>query len=205
MVSVLLAFARHFQTWLLLAGKSAFLAYGKNIHVGRGSSFWAPESITIGNGVYIGKAVLIECNVEIGEYALIANRVAFVGRHDHDFKAIGVPVRFSPWIGSKKHLSPYRGIKTIVENDVWIGYGATILSGVTLGRGTIVAAGSVVTKNTPAYAIVAGNPAVVVGHRFSSAETISAHENAISNGRFVFSERGYDHWIVEPGNESSKS
>lgn len=205
MISFLLAFARQMQTRLLVLGKISFLSYGKGLHVGRGSRLWAPERISIGNNVYIGKEVLIECNTEIGDWTLIANRVAFVGRHDHDFRAVGIPVRFSPWIGSKKNASPHRGSKVVVEPDVWIGYGATVLSGVILGRGTIVAAGAVVTKSTPAYAIVAGNPARVVGQRFANQETIMSHEEAIRRGRFVFSERGYDHWIVEPGNGTLES
>lgn len=200
MLSFLFAFARKTQTRLLVAGKSAYLSFGKDLHIGRGSRLWAPERIVIGNSVYIGKEVLIECNAEIGDYTLIANRVAFVGRHDHDFRAVGIPVRFSPWIGSKKNISPNLGSKVVVEPDVWIGYGATVLSGVSLGRGTIVAAGAVVTKSTPAYAIVAGNPAKVVGLRFANKETIKSHEDAIRYGHFVFSERGYDHWIIKPGN-----
>lgn len=205
MVSFLLALARQLQTRLLVAGKASFLSYGSDLHIGRGSRLWAPERISIGNSVYIGKEVLIECNAEIGDFALIANRVAFVGRHDHDFRTLGIPVRFSPWIGSKENISPHRGSKVMVEPDVWIGYGATVLSGVSLGRGSIVAAGSVVTKSTPAYAIVAGNPARIVGHRFANPETIKSHEDAVRNGRFVFSERGYDHWIVEPNCGTLKS
>ncbi len=200
MVSFLFAFARRIQTRLLVARKAAFLSYGKDLHIGRGSRLWAPARIAIGNSVYIGKEVLIECNAEIGDYVLIANRVAFVGRHDHDFRAVGIPVRFSPWIGSKKEISPHRNSKVVVEPDVWIGYGAIVLSGINLGRGTIVAAGAVVTKSTPAYAIVAGNPARVVGQRFANQETTQRHEDSIRSGHFAFSERGYDHWIVEPGN-----
>ena len=55
----------------------------------------------------------------------------------------------------------------IVQNDVWIGAKATIMSGITIHNGAIVAAGSNVTKNVPAYAIVAGNPAKIVKYRFS--------------------------------------
>jgi serine acetyltransferase len=55
----------------------------------------------------------------------------------------------------------------IIENDVWIGAKATIMSGVRIGNGAIVAAGSVVSKDVPPYAIVAGNPAKVVKYRFS--------------------------------------
>jgi carbonic anhydrase/acetyltransferase-like protein (isoleucine patch superfamily) len=61
----------------------------------------------------------------------------------------------------------------VVGNDVWVGTRAIILSGVTIGDGAIVAAGSVVTKDVPPYAIVAGNPARLIRYRFSD-ETIAA-------------------------------
>lgn len=66
------------------------------------------------------------------------------------------------------HATGYRG-DTAVGNDVWIGMEATILPGVTIGDGAIVAAKSVVTKDVPPYAVVAGNPAKVVRMRFSAA------------------------------------
>ena len=54
----------------------------------------------------------------------------------------------------------------ILEDDVWIGHSAIIMSGVTLGQGSIVAAGAVVTKDVPPYAIVGGNPAKIIKYRF---------------------------------------
>ena len=54
----------------------------------------------------------------------------------------------------------------VVEDDVWIGFGATILSGVTIGRGSVIAAGAVVTKDVPPYAIAGGAPAKVLRYRF---------------------------------------
>ena len=132
---------------------------GSDLHIGAGCRFWAPGSISIGNGVYIGKNVLIECNAEIGDYVLIANRVALVGRRDHDFRAVGIPTRFSPWVGSSYPPSPYREEKVAVESDVWLGFGVIVLSGVNIGRGAIVAAGAVVTRYIDAYKIVADNPA----------------------------------------------
>lgn len=56
--------------------------------------------------------------------------------------------------------------KTIIGNDVWIGYGVTIISGVKIGHGAIVAAGAVVTKDVPPYAIVGGVPAKLIKYRF---------------------------------------
>ena len=54
----------------------------------------------------------------------------------------------------------------VLEDDVWIGCNAVILSGVHIGQGAVVAAGAVVTKDIPAYAVVAGNPAHIIKYRF---------------------------------------
>ncbi len=201
MLSLILAFARRLQTRLKVLLSSKISQIGEDLHIGARSHFWAPESITIGNGVYIGKDVLVECNAEIGDYVLIANRVALVGRRDHDFRAVGIPVRFSPWVGSVNPPSPYRNEKVVIESDVWLGFGAVVLSGVTIGRGAIVAAGAVVTRDVGAYEIVAGNPAQKIGMRFKDDNTIKQHEASIHSGRFISSERGYEHWIVELGSK----
>ena len=65
---------------------------------------------------------------------------------------------------------PFKG-DTVVGNDVWIGYKSTIMPGVTIGDGAIVAAHSVVVNDVPAYSIVGGNPARIIKHRFTT-ETI---------------------------------
>ena len=65
---------------------------------------------------------------------------------------------------------PFKG-DTVVGNDVWIGYKSTIMPGVMIGDGAIVAAGSVVVNDVPAYSIVGGNPARIIKHRFTT-ETI---------------------------------
>jgi acetyltransferase-like isoleucine patch superfamily enzyme len=199
MIDRLLAFGRRLQTRLMLARFRTIRQAGRDLHIGAGSRFWAPDGISLGDAVYVGKDVLVECNAEIGDYVLIANRVALVGRHDHDFRSVGIPVRFSPWIGARQPPSPYRGEKVVVESDVWIGFGATVLSGIRLGRGAVIAAGSVVTRDVPPYAIVAGNPARMVGQRFADVDTICRHEALIGGGDFRFSERGYRHWTVSPG------
>lgn len=170
---------------------------GRDLHVGAGTRLWAPDRLLIGNHVYIGKRVQIEANCEIGDYALIANDVAFVGRHDHDFREIGIPVRFARWIGEWPTDSKYRREKVVVESDVWVGYGAIVLTGCTIGRGAVVAAGSVVTRSVAAYEVVAGNPAVVVGHRFKTLAEIECHEIGVARRRFRSSERGYEFAVKE--------
>lgn len=179
-------------------GKRRFLRYGGDLHIGRGTRLWAHSKLTIGSHVYIGKQVHIEANCEIGDYCLLANRVSIIGRHDHDFTAVGYPMRYAPWVGSKRFPSPHIDIKAVIESDVWLGYGVTVLTGITVGRGSVVAAGSVVTKDIPPYAIAAGIPAKVIGQRFADKETIAKHEAAMRGGRFKFSEQGYDHCTIEP-------
>lgn len=66
----------------------------------------------------------------------------------------------------------------VVEEDCWIGSRVTLLSGVHIGRGGVVGSGSVVRKSTPPYAIVSGNPAKIVGFRFTPSEVIE-HEKAL--------------------------
>jgi len=201
MLNILLAAGRRLQTRLKVFRSKKIINVGSDLHIGARCNFWAPESISIGKGVYIGKDVLIECNAEIGDYVLVANRVALVGRRDHDFRAVGIPVRFSPWVGSTLPPSPFREEKVVVESDVWLGFGAIVLSGVSIGRGAIIAAGAVVTRDVGAYEIVAGNPAKKVGTRFKDDSTIEQHEISMQNGHFKFSECGYDHWLIEPSSK----
>lgn len=66
----------------------------------------------------------------------------------------------------------------VIEEDVWVGVNVTIMQGVTIGRGSIVGAGSVVRKNIPPYAIAVGNPARIVGFKFSPIEIIE-HEKVL--------------------------
>ena len=66
---------------------------------------------------------------------------------------------------------PYKG-DTVIGNDVWIGYHATIMAGVTIGDGAIIAANSTVTKDVEPYAIVGGNPAAPIRKRFSEEQIL---------------------------------
>ena|GEM_PF-430991 len=150
----------------------------KDLHLGIGSKIFAPTRLTIGRDVYIGKLCTIECDGEIGDGVMIANAVGIVGRHDHDFTVVGTSIRRAPWIGDKDYVKGERKTDVTIGSDVWIGYGAIVLSGVAVGRGAIVAAGSVVTRDVRPYAIVAGNPAREVGSRFS-ADVAIRHEQLL--------------------------
>ena len=155
------------------------VSLGRRVHVGLGTVLWAPRGLVIEDHVYIGRSCTLECDGRIGGGTLIGNRVAFLGRHDHGWQEIGVPIAASPWIGNSDYRGPGRDLRVDVGVDVWIGYGTIVLTGVRVGRGAIIAAGSVVTSDVAPYDIGAGNPARVVGTRLTG-EAREAHERSLS-------------------------
>src|SRR5690349_21399966 len=129
MKSAILALLRRTRTKVKALGCGKILRHGPDLHLGVNTRIWAPDHVVIGRDVYIGKDVHIEVNCRIGDYCLIANRVAIVGRHDHDFSAVGFPIRYAPWINSKRLRSPAVHEQAVIEDDVWIGYGSIVLTG----------------------------------------------------------------------------
>lgn len=105
----------------------------------------------------------------IGRFCSIAAETRFImngGNHATDwFTTFPFPVFGHGWEIAMPDSWPNRG-DTVVGHDVWIGYGATIMPGVRIGNGAIVATGSVVTKDVEPFAIVGGNPAQLIRHRF---------------------------------------
>ncbi|MDB2310609.1 CatB-related O-acetyltransferase [Opitutales bacterium] len=98
--------------------------------------------------------------VKAGKYVMIAPDVTIAGA-DHVFDEPGVPMYFS----GRPDLP-----ETIIQDDVWIGARVCILAGVKIGRGSIIAMGSVVTKDVPAYSIYGGVPAKMIRRRFTDEE-----------------------------------
>lgn len=166
------------QSTYRLYGVRGKVTLGEDVHLGIGTIAWAPNQLAIGNHVYIGKYCTIECDGRIGDNVMLANQVGLIGRWDHDYTVVGKPIRLAPWIGDADYAGEGKGKQIVVEDDVWIGYGAIVLSGVVIGRGAIVASGSVVTKDVPPYSIVRGTPAQVSGSRFTK-EEIQKHEEIL--------------------------
>ncbi|MDE0837059.1 MAG: CatB-related O-acetyltransferase [Akkermansiaceae bacterium] len=156
---------------------------GPCFHVGRDVVLWSKSHLRIGANCYIGRESQIECDAEIGHHVIMANRVAFVGRYDHNYQQIGTPTRLANQIRDKDYDWKGLELKAVVCDDVWIGYGAIILSGVTIGEGSIVASGSVVAKDVPPYTIVGGNPAKVITQRFPDPWDLEMHQLAIQARR----------------------
>lgn len=149
---------------------------GIGFHAGKNVSIWAPNFIKIGRYCYLGRGTQIECNVDFGDYVFAGNNVAFVGRYDHNWEEIGKPMLFSQRIKDKDYNWKGLGQVTYVNDDVWIGYGSIILSGVKIGQGSIVAAGSVVTKDIEPFSIYGGVPAKKISTRFANEKQIEEHK-----------------------------
>jgi len=105
----------------------------------------------------------------IGKFCQFAPRVIILSGGEHDLSRVTCyPLRsvLAPEKSTTNVDSASKG-SVIIGNDVWVGTGAIILSGVSIGDGAIVAAGAVVTKDVPPYSIVGGNPAKLIRFRFS--------------------------------------
>ncbi|MDO4179039.1 MAG: CatB-related O-acetyltransferase [Phascolarctobacterium sp.] len=124
--------------------------------------------ITVGNYTYGKLRVLVSKagpELKIGHFVSIAQDVVFVLGHEHSYKGISSYPFKVMCLQSETAEDLSKG-DIVVGDDVWIGHGAIIMSGVHIGQGAVVAAGSVVTKDVPPYAIVGGNPAKIIKYRF---------------------------------------
>lgn len=101
----------------------------------------------------------------IGNYVSIAENVTFLLNAEHNIKRISTYPYKVRILQNVEREAIGKG-NIVVEDDVWIGYNSIIMSGVTIGQGAVIAAGAVVTKDVPAYAVVGGNPAKVIKYRF---------------------------------------
>ncbi len=124
--------------------------------IGRYTIFQGSSKIYFGEGTSCGDFCIFGCNemINIGKNVMIAAHVS-IRDTDHQFADISLPMKSQGIVTSK----------IIIEDDVWIGHGAVILKGVKIGKGSIIAAGAVVTKNVENYTIVGGVPAKVIRSR----------------------------------------
>ncbi|HFD2047649.1 CatB-related O-acetyltransferase [Clostridium perfringens] len=126
------------------------------------------EKIKVGNKTY-GPLNVYAWGSEnegltIGNYVSIANDVKFIlgGNHRYD---VFSTYPFKVKLGLEK-IEAYSNGEIKINDDVWIGMNSIIMSGVTIGKGSIIAAGSVVTKDVEPYTIVGGNPCKFIKYRF---------------------------------------
>lgn len=124
--------------------------------------------------VSVGRKTYGEINVltnnskyrlRIGSFCSIAPNVMFILASDHEMHTFSTYPFKVKCAYSTVHEAISKG-DIHIDDDVWIGYGAVILSGVHIGQGAVVAAGSLVSKDVPPYAVAAGVPAKVIKYRF---------------------------------------
>lgn len=120
------------------------------------------EGSIIGNYNYFGSNVSVTRSV-IGSYCSIAPNVC-IGPGEHVVTNVSTCIRIMTAIGISEELDAK---ECIIGNDVWIGTNAVVLRGVTIGDGAIIAAGAVVNKDVPPFAIVGGVPARIIKYRFN--------------------------------------
>lgn len=142
--------------WIRYLFVRPFLARSGRLRIYEGVTFWYPYRIRIGNNVSLNEWVYLSGfgGLNIGNNVRIGHRVSVI-TSDHVYDDLTRPIYQQ---GLTAHT-------VNIADDVWIGCNATILKGVSIGKGAIVAAGSVVTKNVPAFSVAAGVPAKIISNR----------------------------------------
>lgn len=158
--------------------KPLFGSYGKNFRFDP-EGYYSYSNIYVGDDVSLGwKPVIMAAlsEIRIGNKVMLGPNVSIIGG-GHNITKSGL------FMSDIHEKSANEDLGVTIDDDVWIGSGAIILRGVHVGRGSVIAAGSVVTKSVPPYAVVAGNTAKIVRFRWD-VETILLHEKKLySSGK----------------------
>lgn len=149
------------------SGSQENIVIGKHCVMGGSCIALYGGKISIGNNVYIGPGTSLQAkeSITVGDNVIIANNVILLDNNNHPtspemrlkMSACEDFIHDELWSWKYAESAP-----VVIEENVWVGRDARILKGVTVGKGSIVALGAVVTKDVPAYCVVAGNPARVV-------------------------------------------
>lgn len=129
---------------------------GKRVKIWEGIHIDSPSKLLIGDNVSINRNCVINAGggVTIGNGTLIGPNVTIYSQN-HSYKDRTIEIR----------SQGYERKAVVIGRDVWIACNSILLPGVNIGDGCVIAAGSVVTRSMPAYSIIAGVPAKVIGHR----------------------------------------
>lgn len=162
------------------AYRPLFASHGGNFRFDP-DGFFSFGTITVGDDVSLGSRATLSAprsSIRIGNKVIFGPEVAIHGGN-HTTAYIG---RFMADVrNAEKRPDDDQGV--VIEDDVWVGTRALILDGVTVGRGAIVAAGAVVTKSVPPYAIVGGMPARVIRFRWGVDEILRHEEHLYPPGQ----------------------
>lgn len=132
---------------LLVLRDSGNISIGTNVYIGTDTRIWSSDKIIIGNRVFISYGVNIHDN---DAHSVSAKK------REEQFKQIFIEKKISKQDNVKS-------AKIVIGDDVWIGFNVSILKGVNIGNGAIIASSSVVTKDVEPFTVVGGNPAKYIG------------------------------------------
>lgn len=121
--------------------------------------------LTVGRNFFLGRSrIYCAHKITIGDYVLISDNVSIMDNDLHPIKASSRRLLANKWAsGSFPDFYPETtGAPVSIEDDAWIGFGASILKGVTIGQGAIVGAGSIVTSDVSPWTVVVGSPARMI-------------------------------------------
>ncbi len=161
---------------LMYIMKGAFKAIGKNVKFHPANSDFTYKNIMLGNNVFIGAGARFWCtesSIKICDNVVMGPDVQIIAGN-HSSHIIG-KLLVDYKISDKRAEDD---LPVVVNEDVWIGSRVSILNGVHIGRGSIIAAGAIVNKDIPPYSIAGGVPAKVLKYRFSI-DDIIRHEEFI--------------------------
>lgn len=156
-------FSRAWSRLLMYAYKAQFKSVGNNVVFDPVKSSFSYKSITLGANVFIGPGAIFSADrsiISIGSFVMFGPNVTISGG-DHEISSLAMPMYLV------KDKSDACDADVIVHDDVWIGANSVILKSVIIGTGSIIAAGSVVTKDVEPFSIYAGVPAKKIKERFS--------------------------------------
>lgn len=153
------------RTWIVFHIRYPWVKYDGFVRVMHGTSF-AKMKIKLGRNVQFGRDCLVASDLTVGNNVLFAARVSVVGKCDHNFSVAGQTI----WDGAREDLGP-----AVVDDDVWLGHGVTLVGPVRIGKGAVVAAGALVTKDVPPCEIWGGVPARKLSDRFDNEENKQKH------------------------------
>lgn len=135
--------------------KRIFKKCGDNVNIEKGAQFGNGRLVEIGDYSGIGINARIPNNIVIGKYVMMGPNCCILDSN-HQFIDLESPMMFQGY--TEKKL-------TIIEDDVWIGCNVTMTAGRHISKGSIIAAGTVLTKDYPEYSIVGGNPSKLICSR----------------------------------------
>lgn len=167
LVKIMLVAARIHRRIRMLLLRTLFKKTGNNF-IFDPNDLFTYQTICVGNDVYIGPGAKLSASnstITIGNKVMFGPGVTVMGG-DHNTSVIGA------YMYDVSEKRPEDDQPVVIEDDVWVGAGAIVLKGVTLGEGSIIAAGAVVTRSVPANTIVGGVPAKRLKQRFSDDELL---------------------------------